>query len=279
MILITGANGQLGQSLKSIYSRQDLVYLDKNSCDISHFDQLRSQIKKYMPKVVINCAAFTNVDKCEQESELAYRVNSTGPKNLALLSKEFNFTIIHISTDYVFDGEKNTPYGEDDQTCPISVYGKSKLMGETGITENTDNYIIIRTSWLYSEFSLNFVKKIKKLMESSEALGIVYDQIGSPTYALDLARAIMHIITTENLSKTGIYHFSNSGVSSWYDLATVTKNYFSINCKISPIESFSYPTPARRPHYTVFNTRKFQDSFKYEIPYWASSLNICLKKL
>lgn len=278
MILITGANGQLGQCLKTLF-QDAATYVDIDTCDITDLESLEKTLSRVRPKIVINCAAFTHVDKCEAEQELSQKVNAQGPENLAKLSAKYDFSLIHISTDYVFDGSKNTPYKEDDATTPNSVYGKGKLAGEKAIIKNTERHIIIRTSWLYSEFANNFVKNIKSLMESRESLGIVYDQVGSPTYAMDLAAGIKHIIDSDNINKYGVYHFGNQGVASWYDLTKEIQKYFSVNCDIKPIETFEYPLPAKRPHYSVFNTRKFQETFNYKIPYWKESLEICLQKL
>lgn len=278
MILILGSNGQLGQCLNSILSHETYFY-SKDECNIEDIKNLEKVITTVKPSIIINCAAFTNVDQCESKAEKANNVNHRGPRNISILSNKYGFQFIHISTDYVFDGKKNTPYNEKDSTHPTSIYGKSKLAGENAITENSVNYIIIRTSWLYSEYSRNFVTNILKALKSKESIGIVYDQVGSPTYAKDLALAIKHIIETNQVHKQGIYHFANLGVSSWYDLASEVKYYFKTPCKIKAIESFEYPTPATRPNYSVLNSRKFIDTFNYQIPNWKESLLKCLKSL
>lgn len=277
MILIPGGDGQLGQCLND--HLKNAAYLSIEDCDITKPVEIRSAIEKYKPTSIINCAAYTHVDKCESEQELAMAVNKEGARNLAEAANEFNLPLIHISTDYIFDGTKNTPYKEDDLTNPNSIYGESKLLGEKEIIEHCRNFLIIRTSWLYSEYASNFVKNIANLMNQRDSLGIVYDQVGSPTYAQDLAMAINQITETTSNYKNQIYHFSNTGVTSWYDLTLEIKNTLDIQCDISPIESHEYPTPVKRPHYSVFNTKKIRDTFDIHIPHWKESLEICLRKL
>lgn len=280
MILVTGGTGQLGQCLKSLKSDKSILFYGSNELDITHFERLRSVVSKVKPKYIINCAAYTQVDKAESEPERTFSINTEGAKNLALIAKEYNIDLIHISTDYVFNGENTTPYKETETCNPIGTYGKSKYEGEIEITNICETSIIIRTSWLYSEFANNFVKSILNHMKNKEKLGVVYDQVGSPTYAKDLARFILHIID-KNLLKNnyGIYHFCNTGITSWFDLTKEIQNIKKINCEISPIESIEYPTPAKRPSYSVLSTKKISRNFNYTIPYWKTSLLSCLQNL
>jgi dTDP-4-dehydrorhamnose reductase len=278
MIIVTGGKGQLGQCLNKVLGN-NAIYVDVDDCDITNLNSLKSFLEKNRPNIVINCAAYTQVDNCEQDVELSMKINEKGPENLAQLSRELNFSLLHISTDYVFDGNKNTPYNEEDKTTPTSIYGKGKLAGENAIINNSDNYIIIRTSWLYSEFSNNFVKNIKNLMTEREELGIVFDQVGCPTYAIDLANAISEIVKSDFKANSGIYHYGNLGVASWYDLTKEVQEYFNIKCDIRPIESLEYPTPAKRPAYSVLNTKKIRTTFNIQIPYWKESLKSCLQNL
>ncbi len=277
MILVTGSNGQLAQCLKFLI--KDAQYLGKQDCDITDPNSIEAAFNKFKPTVVINCAAYTRVDACETHKDLAGSVNSKGPKQLATLCRKMHVNLIHISTDYVFDGCKNTPYLESDPTTPKSVYGITKLEGENEIVSNADRFIIIRTSWLYSEFGNNFVLNIKKLMKEREKLGIVFDQIGSPTYAMDLAEVVAKFAKDPQLIDNQVYHYSNSGVTSWFDLTKEIQSLENIECEINPIESFEYPTPAARPSYSVFNTKKIKNKLNINIPHWKESLKICLSKL
>jgi len=276
MILVTGGQGQLAQCIKDRLS--GAILADKNECDITDFSSLKEFIQRHSPEIVINCAAYTAVDKAEEEPEKAFLINETGAENLAILSESEGFDLIHISTDYVFDGKQNIPYKETDTCNPESIYGESKLRGEEAIIKNCSRYLIIRTSWLYSEYGSNFVKNIKKLMSNREALGIVYDQVGSPTYAGDLAQVIIEISGSDLKDKYGVYHYSNAGISSWYDLTKEIQSSFQNKCNIQPIETYEYPTPAKRPHYSVFNTKKIASTFNINIPYWKESLEKCLLK-
>ena len=275
MILVTGANGQLATCLKE--TMKGAVFLTKENFDITSRSSIENGIKLLTPKYIINCAAYTQVDRCEDETEQAEQANTLAPKYLAMSCKSHNIKLIHISTDYVFDGKKNTPYSELDVTSPTSVYGQSKKDGEENIINNCLDYIIIRTSWLYSEFGVNFVSNIIKLMNTRKELGIVYDQIGSPTYAPDLASAIQQI--TQHHFVPGIYHYANQGVTSWFDFTKEIQSIIGVHCDISPIESHEYPTKAIRPKYSVFNTNKIQETFNIKIPYWKESLQLCLKNL
>ena len=280
MILVTGGKGQLGQCLNSLNSSQPIQFLGSKDLDITDIEQVNTIVTELKPTYIINCAAYTQVDKAETEVELANLINIRGAKNLAISAKENNVTLIHISTDYVFNGNSPTPYKESDSCNPLGVYGNSKHQGELEITKNCDKNLIIRTSWLYSEFANNFVKSILSHMRNKDQLGIVFDQVGSPTYAKELAKFILYAIEN-NLVKNnyGVYHFANTGVASWYDLTKEIQSIKDIPCDISPIESKEYPTPAKRPAYSVFNTQKLRTHFNYQIPYWKESLQSCLQNL
>lgn len=278
MIIVTGANGQLASCVKDIL-KDEAIYLSKNDFDISNQSSVDELFTKFNPTVLINCAAYTQVDKSENEKELAEKVNANAVQLVADKCSKSNCKLIHISTDYVFDGTKNTPYHESDETAPSGVYGQTKLAGEQAVVKANGVYAILRTSWLYSEYGKNFVKTMKDLTTTKEALNVVYDQVGCPTYAPDLAKAIVAIIPKLNKVNSGTYHFCNTGVASWYDLTREIQNFYNTNCTINPIESHQYPTPVKRPHYSVLSTDKIRNTFNIQIPYWKESLITCLKKL
>lgn len=268
MYLVVGANGQLGSELKNILGDKG-IYPSREELDI--VDSLT--VKKFFEKnknikVIINCAAYTSVDKAETDVENATKVNVDGVKNLALVG----LPIIHVSTDYVFDGFKNTPYVESDITNPLSVYGKTKLAGEKEALNNGKTVIVIRTSWLYSSFGNNFVKTMIRLGKERESLNVVFDQVGTPTYARDLAEAIVDIIPQIKPNCKEIYHFSNEGVCSWYDFANEIMKQSGLKCKVNPIESKDYPTVARRPAFSVLNKAKIKKDFNIKINHWTESL-------
>ncbi len=282
-ILVTGSNGQLGSEIRELspnYS-YNFFFTDVNDLDISK----ESEIKKYVNEkdidLIINCAAYTAVDKAEEEKELADLINHKAVKYLADTAKEKNVPLIHISTDYVFDGKNYRPYVENDPVNPQGVYGLTKLKGEETFKNSGANGIIIRTSWVYSSYGHNFVKTMLRLKDRGE-LGVVFDQVGTPTYARDLAYTILEIIN-KNLQKiknkkAEIYHYSNEGVISWYDFAKAIFEIENIDIKVKPIESKEYPTPAIRPHYSVLNKKKIKNEFKIEIPYWRESLKRMLNE-
>jgi len=283
-ILVTGSNGQLGSEIKELSSRYpyNFFFTDINELDITNEENIRKYINEKDIDLIINCAAYTAVDKAEEEKEKADLVNHKAVEYLANIAKEKKISLIHISTDYVFDGKNYRPYVEDDPVNPQSVYGFTKLKGEEAFKNSKANGIIIRTSWVYSSFGHNFVKTMLRLKARGE-LGVVFDQIGTPTYAKDLAFAILEMIN-KNLEKiknkkAEIYHFSNEGVISWYDFARVIFEIENINIKVNPIESKDYPTPAKRPHYSVLNKNKIKNEFNIEIPYWRESLRECLKRI
>ncbi len=285
-ILVTGANGQLGNELKVIsrqYPAFNFIFTDIDELDITDIKAVSDFFKKDKINYVINCAAYTAVDKAETEKDLARKVNVIAPKNLADVSKSHKATIIHVSTDYVYDSGKYTPYNEDDKANPVSFYAKTKYEGDMEVINNAEKYIIIRTSWLYSSFGNNFVKTMLRLFKEKKELNVVFDQIGSPTYARDLASSIMDIISNINNNtcklESGIFNYSNEGVISWYDFAKTISEISQIPCKINPIETSQYPTPAKRPPYSVMNKNKIKTTYKISIPYWRDSLKECLNLL
>ena len=279
-ILVTGSNGQLGSEIKELSSNYfyNFFFTDRNSIDITSKDSIRSFCQTNNINVIINCAAYTAVDKAELDELNADLVNRKAVKKLALVSSELNIKLIHISTDYVFDGRNFKPYCEEFQTNPQGVYGKTKLDGENEMRDiNPKNSIIIRTSWVYSSFGNNFVKTMLRLGREKESLGVIFDQVGTPTYARDLALTILDIIPKITNEKVEIYNYSNEGVLSWYDFAKEIMKMAKLDCKINPIETFQYPTPAKRPHYSLLNKSKIKSTFNIEVPYWKDSLDECLK--
>lgn len=282
-ILITGANGQLGSELKkfrSLFQNVNPEFTDIGELDICNIDALKTFGAGKNFKYFINCAAYTAVDKAETDKETAQKINVDAVRNLVELAKPTNSILIHVSTDYVFDGKNFLPYKEDDPICPNSVYGKTKADGEAEALKYK-NSLVIRTSWLYSSFGNNFLKTILRLSKEREKLTVIFDQIGTPTYAGDLAKAIIAIVNYQeaNLVHPGIYHFSNEGVCSWYDFATEIAELSGAKAKILPIETKDYPTPTQRPHYSVLNKSKIKSTFGIEIPHWKESLKICIKEI
>lgn len=279
VVLVTGANGQLGQAIQSIsgnYPEIDFVFCDSSSLDITNLDTVNQVFEKVKPNYCINAAAYTAVDKAESEQEKAISINVTGAKNLAETCRENNTILLHISTDFVFDGNKSTPYSEEDIPNPTGVYGQTKLDGEKAIQETFDKYYIIRTSWVYSQFANNFMKTMIRLGSERDSLSVVNDQIGTPTNAVDLAEALIKIVSSNfqlPTSNFGIYNFSNEGHCSWYDFA---KKIFEVNdiiIDLSPIPTTSYPTPAKRPAYSVLDKSKIKKVFDLQINNWEDSLN------
>lgn len=285
-ILVTGANGQLGSELRNLsseYPDLNFYFTDVEEIDITNPDSINEFITGKNIDYIINCAAYTAVDKAEDNKNDAFLINQTAVKNLAEISDKIDCKFIHISTDYVFDGTNHFPYSENLNTNPFSVYGESKRKGEEEILNNPVKAIIIRTSWLYSQFGYNFVKTIARLGNERESLNVVFDQIGTPTNAYDLALAIIKIIELPDndifFKNKEIYHFSNEGVCSWYDFAKKIIEIKKLNCKINPIESKDFPTPTKRPFYSVFNKSKIKKSFHLEIPHWEDSLKIMLENI
>ncbi len=279
-ILVTGANGQLGNSMRKIsgnYSQHKFIFTDMPEVDITDLALLENLVKKENVGAIINCAAFTAVDKAESSEELAAKINVDGPKNLALAAKSVGAKLIHISTDYVFDGKSSLPLKETDKTQPIGVYGRTKRQGEIEVEKTGCDAIVIRTAWLYSEFGNNFVKTMLRLGKERESLNVVYDQIGTPTYATDLALAIM-VLLEKGIKGFDTYHFSNEGVISWFDFTKVIFEIAGLSTKVNAIESFEYPTAAERPAYSVLNKRKIKDA-GVSVPYWKDSLKYCISIL
>jgi dTDP-4-dehydrorhamnose reductase len=282
VVLVTGANGQLGQSLQFIaekYPQIDFVFCDSKALDITQKAGIESVFNRIKPDFCINTAAYTAVDKAETETEKAEAINVTGVKNLAEICKEFKTQLIHVSTDFVFDGTKKTPYTEEDIPNPKSVYGQTKLDGEKAVQAILEDYFIIRTSWVYSQFGANFMKTMLRLGAERDSLSVVNDQIGTPTNAVDLAEALVQIVVFVSQHPThkvsGIYNFSNEGSCSWFDFAKKIFENNTINIDLQPIPTSSYPTPAQRPKYSVLDKTKIKLVFGIAIKSWEESLNNC----
>lgn len=280
-ILVTGASGQLGQELQCLQGEHpDFKYdfTDSSELDITDQKAVDHLFQSEGYAYCINCAAYTAVDKAEEDRDSAKAVNETGAMILAKACEAYNVILIHVSTDFVFDGTDYKPIGESQKTSPVNYYGESKLHGEQAIERAMNQYFILRTSWLYSTFGGNFVKSMLRLAESRNELNIVADQIGTPTYAKDLAKSILHIIISGS-DNYGIYHYSNEGVASWYDFASAVFEYADINISVSPIPASQYPTPATRPHYSVMDKSKIKKNLGVTIPHWRVSLRECLQAL
>lgn len=302
-ILVTGANGQLGNEMRIVakgskdkYIFTDVVEVEGEETtilDITDLPFIKSVVKANNIQVIVNCAAYTNVDAAESNQELAEKLNAEAPKNLAIAMKEVNGLLIHISTDYVFGGDPyNTPCKEDQKGIPTGVYGLTKLHGEQGIIATNSNYVILRTAWLYSEFGKNFVKTMLNLTSTKPQLKVVFDQVGTPTYALDLAKAISAVVedyehecTEYNhqwslYTKNGIYHYSNEGLCSWFDFTKMIAEYAGNDeCDIQPCHSDEFPSPVKRPSYSVLDKTKVKQTFGVSVPYWTDSLKKCIKNL
>lgn len=282
-ILVTGKNGQLGSEIHALstnFSGHNFIFLGSSDGDITSTEQLRWVFEIHQPDVVINCAAYTAVDQAETDQGRAFQVNATGVENLVSLCEGFNSRLIHISTDYVFDGTASTPYLPTSPVSPIGVYGESKRKGEEVILKSNINAIIIRTAWVYSSFGKNFVKTMLRLGAEKEKLPVVNDQMGAPTYARDLAKACLEIATKLDWPKSEkIYHYTNSGAITWFDFASEIMKSADLKCKVEPIPSEAYPTPAKRPKYSVLNTDSIQSDFNIEVRPWKDALRDCLHEL
>ena len=310
-ILVTGANGQLGNEMRIIAKgcQDRYIFTDVNQVegaettylDITDLDAIHRMVAENGVNVIVNCAAYTNVDKAEEDVALATLLNATAPENLAIAMREVNGLLIHISTDYVFGAEPyNTPCKEDQTGTPTGVYGETKLLGEKAIQSRGGNYVIIRTAWLYSEFGKNFCKTMMSLTATKPQLKVVFDQVGTPTYALDLAKAIAVVIEdykaahssqliTQGYSKSGVYHYSNEGVASWYDFTKMIQHIavqlkaqgseLIAQCDIQPCHSCEFPSPVKRPAYSVLDKTKIKDVFSVKVPYWTDSLKQCISNL
>lgn len=280
-IAVTGANGQLGRGLQMIapaHKKFNFIFLSREGLPIENHKRVQDFFRDNKPAYCINCAAYTAVDKAESEKENAFLINAEATGSLAGTCNSFGTKLIHISTDYVFDGNATSPIKEDDLTSPINAYGVSKLKGEQLAMQENKGTIIIRTSWLYSAFGNNFVKTMIRLMNEKASINVVSDQLGSPTYAADLASVIMQIINS-NKFIAGIYHYSNEGEISWYDFALAIKKDINSNCEVNPIASSQYPTAAKRPQYSVLDKTKIKSVYGIDIKEWRSSLALCIEQL
>ena len=278
-ILVTGANGQLGSELKELsshYSQFEWVFADRSVLDLSDLASISNVLDSILPQIIINCAAYTAVDKAETEAELADVLNHQAVAVLAQWTQSHNSQLLHVSTDYVFDGNSSAALTEEAPTGPINVYGQTKLAGEQACLRENPNAIVIRTSWVYSRFGNNFVKTMSRLMQERDSINVVNDQIGSPTYAADLAQAILTIITHSHW-QAGIYHYSNEGEISWHEFALAIQQIGGWDCAISGIPSSNYPTPAQRPHYSLLDKSKITTTFGVAVPAYRESLERCMK--
>jgi len=282
-ILVTGANGQLGSELHTLhdaYPQYDFTFADRSTLDLSNLCKLEDYFDTHTFDTIINCAAYTAVDKAESDEELANTINYRAVSLLAKIAQKKNISLIHVSTDYVFDGKNYRPYIETDPTDPQGIYGRTKRDGENAILDVAPkNTIIIRTSWVYSSFGANFVKTMLRLGKERDSLGVIFDQVGTPTYARDLAQAILDILPTIKNQSPEIYHYSNEGIASWYDFALAIFELSDIHCTVNPITTDQYPTPASRPHYSLLNKAKIKQEYNIVIPYWQDSLKECLKEI
>ena len=281
-VLVTGSNGQLASCIKDLacqYENLNFIYTDYQELDICDLKQVNTFFKSD-PKIdyCINCAAYTAVDKAESDADKAFEINATGAKNLAIACHEFDAVLIQISTDFVFDGEKREPYVETDLPNPISVYGASKLQGEVEVKQRLEKYFIFRTSWLYSEHGSNFMKTVLRLAETRDEISVVSDQIGTPTYAGDLAKMILNIVSSKN-TNFGLYHYSNEGVVSWDDFAKAIFEVSAVEIKLNPIKTVDYPTPAKRPAYSVLSLEKTKNIFNITPPKWELGLKKAIENV
>lgn len=280
-VLVSGKNGQLGSELLSIsmsYPQFRFIFLGKDALDLSSQTSIRYAFEQYRPDYFINCGAYTLVDKAEAERDIAENINGVNVGYIAQLCRQYNTTLIHISTDYVFDGSSKHPYKTDDETNPVNFYGQTKLLGEELALKENDKTVIIRTAWVYSSFGKNFVKTMLRLMNEKDEISVVNDQLGTPTYARDLATVIGDMISNDN-KKYGVYHFTGSGVISWFDFAVEIKNLAGLNCKVNAILTAQFPTPAKRPHYSVLDKSKIVQDYGIVLKDWKESLKECLQYL
>lgn len=292
-ILVTGSNGQLGTEIRNLAqdSAHAFIFTDISSVpgqetvslDITDLEAVCALVRTRRPDVIINCAAFTDVAGAEDQEALAEKINCAAVRNLAVAACEGAATLIHVSTDYVFDGNASVPYTEDAPASPLGAYGRTKWHGEEAVRQSGCASIILRTAWLYSPYGRNFVKTVRNVSASRDEMKVVFDQVGSPTYAADLAAAIMHIIDTGQLSKTGVYHFTDEGVTSWYDFAKAIYDLSAPHdghaCSIMPCHTDEFPSKAPRPHYSVLDKTRFKETFGFLIPHWYDSLRKCINRL
>lgn len=281
-ILVTGANGQVGSELRDLaksYPQYNFYFTGREELQVENKDAVEKFFREHPVDVCINCAAYTAVDKAEDEKELAMAGNAVAPANLATACKLHNALLIHYSTDYVFNGTSDKPYSSESPLEPVNFYGETKLAGERAVINSGAKFIIIRTSWVYSSYGKNFVKTMIRLMQSKNEINVVNDQIGSPTYAHDLANATLQIVSSSKNLQSGIYHYSNQGIISWFDFANAIRNYMGFDCEVHPIPTSSFPTPAKRPSYSAMDTTAIQQDFGIIIPHWEESLKKCLEIL
>ena len=280
-ILVTGANGQLGMEMRNVSagSADRYIFTDVAELDIADADAVDRVIASEKVEVIVNCAAYTNVDKAEEDEQTADLINHRAVAILASAAAKYGATLIHISTDYVFDGRSCVPYKEDDATSPTGAYGRTKLAGERAVIESGCRYLIFRTAWLYSPYGKNFVKTMMRLTAEKDSLNVVFDQVGTPTCAADLAALIYKVISERKLDNQGIYHFSNEGVCSWYDFTVGIRELCGNTCDIYPCHSDEFPSKVERPHYSVLDKTKVKNTFGATVPYWKDSLRNCIKKL
>lgn len=277
-VLVTGSKGQLGnevQVLASSYPQFEFIFTDVEELDICDREAVEKYFAERKIDVLLNCAAYTAVDKAEEDVELCYRINENAVGNLGEVAAQYGTKMVHVSTDYVFDGTNYLPYTEDRPVCPATVYGKSKLAGEQLLMEVCPAAVIVRTSWLYSSFGNNFVKTMIKLGRERDSLNVIFDQVGTPTYAADLADALLQVISADKLI-SGVYHYSNEGVCSWYDFTLAIHQIAGIDCRVLPIESKDYPAKTPRPHYSVLNKKKIKSNYNIQIPHWEDGLRRCM---
>ncbi|KFF05211.1 dTDP-4-dehydrorhamnose reductase [Flavobacterium reichenbachii] len=273
-ILVTGANGQLGSELNVIsikYPQYEWVFADRTKITLDNLELLKLQLNEIKPDIILNGGAYTAVDKAETEKDLAFTINHLSVEVIAKYASENNVKLIHVSTDYVFDGSSSVALNEGAETNPINVYGESKRAGEIACLKENPDAIIIRTSWVYSKFGNNFVKTMQRLMQERDSINVVNDQIGSPTYAADLAQAIVYIVESSNWIP-GIYNYSNEGEISWYEFALTIKDFGNYDCKVGGIPSSSYPTPAKRPEFSLLDKKKIKETYNLEVPDYKESL-------
>lgn len=280
-ILVTGSNGQLGSELKEMalsYPQTDFIFLDRNQFSITDSEACKNFFELHKPQYFINCAAYTAVDKAEDEKEKAFEINGNAVGNMALLCHQYHCKFVHVSTDYVFNGNSQRPLKETDAVDPVNAYGESKLLGEQLALKNNPDAVIIRTSWVYSYYGKNFVKTMLRLMNEKESIQVVSDQMGSPTYAADLAETIIQI-TNSKKWMPGIYNYSNEGIISWFEFAVEIKKLTNSSCMVHPVTTEQFTTPARRPAYSVLDKSKIEKIYQIKIKSWKDSLKTCLKKL
>jgi dTDP-4-dehydrorhamnose reductase len=283
-VLITGAKGQLGNEIRKIacdFEELNFLFTDVQELDITNLTDVNHFFSEYKPKIIINCAAYTAVDKAESDREMAFRINVTGPENLAMAAKETGAFLLHVSTDFVFEGVHSIPYTEDDKPNPTGEYGKTKLLGEEAILKVGGDAAIVRTAWLYSAENGNFLNTMMRLGAEKPTLNVVFDQIGTPTAAHDLAKTLLVMAQKKlagNSSLNEIFHYSNEGVCSWYDFAVRIMKLANLPCKVNPIHTYEYPTPAKRPAYSVLDKTKIKKALEISIPHWEDSLEMVIRE-